>query len=235
MTPRKPAFVTDSALANALKELLVNLERRLELDAPLKAYLAGGMAVHLYTGTRVTMDVDAEFSARVHIPGDVVVSATLENGAKKTIYFDTNYNSTFALMHDDHQEDAIPLDLGSTHIRLLVLSPVDLAVSKIARFADNDKKDIEDLVRLGLTSSREIEVRAKEAMVTFVGGKAMLNANIRDAVSLARHAEATLRSTAKASTAPPTLGSGVLMSALKPDTQAPDPNDSATSTTRPRI
>ena len=34
----------------------------------------------------------------------------------------------------------IPLDLGIENIRLHVLSPLDLAVSKIAYFADNDKK-----------------------------------------------------------------------------------------------
>jgi hypothetical protein len=106
------------------------------------------MAVHLYTASRVTTDVDAEFGSRIFIPNDLMVDVTLVDGTQESVYFDTNYNSTFALMHEDYLDDAIPLDLGFEQIRLHILSPVDLAVSKIARFADNDKEDIAALVRL---------------------------------------------------------------------------------------
>jgi hypothetical protein len=50
--------------------------------------------------------------------------------------------------------------MGLQHIQLFVLSPVDLAVSKIARLADNDREDIQALVRLGLTTAQAIEQRA---------------------------------------------------------------------------
>lgn len=70
-----------------------------------------------------------------------------------------------------------------------MLAPVDLAVSKIARFADNDKEDIVALVRAGLTTARAIEQRAQEALGGFVGGQAMLKLNLRDAVALAKEAE----------------------------------------------
>jgi hypothetical protein len=79
------------------------------------------MAVHLYTASRVTTDVDAEFGGRVHIPNDLMVEVTLENGVQQVIYLDTNYNSTFALMHEDYQADSIPVDLGLEHIRVHVL------------------------------------------------------------------------------------------------------------------
>lgn len=92
-------------------------------------------------------------------------------------------------MHEDYLDDAIPVDLGVDQIRVYVLSPVDLAVSKIARFADNDKEDIAALVRLGLTSADEIERRATDALVGYVGGQAMLEMNLRDAVALARDVE----------------------------------------------
>lgn len=54
-----PVFKLGTALARGLRELLEKLEGRLELKSPLQAYLAGGMAVHLYTGKRVTGDIDA--------------------------------------------------------------------------------------------------------------------------------------------------------------------------------
>ena len=100
-------------------------------------------------------------------------------------------------MHEDYLDDAIPLDLGVEQIRLHVLSPLDLAVSKIARFADNDKEDIAELVRLGLTTADEIEQRALSALAGYVGGQAMLMLNLRDAVAQARLVEAQRLATAR--------------------------------------
>lgn len=184
-----PVFHTRTALAEGLRELFKQLEERLSLRSPVNVYLAGGMAVHLYTSDRVTTDVDAEFGARVFIPNDLIVDVTLEDGTREALHFDTNYNPTFALMHEDYIDDAIPLDIGIEHIRLYVLSPLDLAVSKIARFADNDKDDIAALVRLGLTSADEIEQRATSALAGYIGGQAMLKLNLRDAVILSREVE----------------------------------------------
>ena len=81
-------FHTGTALAQGLRELLKQLEERLSLAKPLTIYLAGGMAVHLYTSERVTTDVDAEYSARVHIPDDVMVTINLEDGTPQVIYLD---------------------------------------------------------------------------------------------------------------------------------------------------
>ena len=74
-------------------------------------------------------------------------------------------------------------------MHVYVLSPVDLAVSKIARFADNDKEDIAALVRLGLTTASAIEQRATSALAGYVGGQAMLRLNLQEAVVLAHQAE----------------------------------------------
>jgi Nucleotidyltransferase of unknown function (DUF6036) len=188
--PQSELFHTDTALARGLKELFKQLQERLSLTSPVKAFLAGGMAVHLYTASRVTTDVDAEFGRRVFIPSDLIVDVLLDDGTRESVYFDTNYNSTFALMHEDYLDDAIPLDLGLAYIRLHVLCPLDLVVSKIARFADNDKEDIAALVRLGLTTADEIDKRASSALGGFVGGLGMLRLNLRDALILARKVEA---------------------------------------------
>lgn len=183
-----PVFKLGTALARGLRELLEQLEGQLNLKAPLQVYLAGGMAVHLYTGQRVTGDVDAEFAGRVILPQDLAVVVTLEDGEEQVVYLDTNYNPTFALMHEDYQTDSRPLYLGLGQIRVNVLSPVDLAVSKIARLADNDREDICTLVSLGLTNADAIEARANEAIGGYVGGMEMLKANLRDAVKIAREA-----------------------------------------------
>lgn len=182
---------TDTALARGLRELLRQLQERLALHSPLNVYLAGGMAVHLYTASRVTTDVDAEFGARVLLPSDLAVEVVLDDGAPQVVYLDTNYNASFALMHEDYLADALPVDLGLEQIRLHVLAPVDLAVSKIARLADNDREDICALVQLGLTNADAIEQRATQAMAGYVGSMAMLQLNLRDAVALARRTQAS--------------------------------------------
>ncbi len=180
---------TDTALARGLRELLRQLQERLALHSPLNVYLAGGMAVHLYTASRVTTDVDAEFGARVLLPSDLAVEVVLDDGAPQVVYLDTNYNASFALMHEDYLADALPVDLGLEQIRLHVLAPVDLAVSKIARLADNDREDICALVQLGLTNADAIEQRATQATAGYVGSMAMLQLNLRDAVALARRTQ----------------------------------------------
>lgn len=184
-----PTFYTGTALASGLRKLFLQLEERLSLDQPLNVYLAGGMAVHLYTANRVTTDVDAEFGSRVFLPNDLMLEVALEDGTHQLLYLDTSYNSTFALMHEDYLDDALPVDLGLDQIRLYLLSPVDLAVSKISRLATNDKEDIAALVRLGLTSANAIEERANAALVAYVGGLAMLRLNLQEAVALARKVE----------------------------------------------
>lgn len=184
----------DTALAHGLRDLLKRLEERIGLNKPVNVYLAGGMAVHLYTGSRTTCDVDAEFGSKVYIPQDLAVQVVLEDGRTEEVYLDTNYNSTFALMHEDYLEKSIPVELGLAHFRLHVLSPIDLAISKISRFADNDKQDIAALVRLGLVGATQIERHAMEAIGGYVGGVAMLLLNVRDAVKLAREVEAELLS-----------------------------------------
>jgi len=50
-----------------------------------------------------------------------------------------------------------------------VLSPVDLAVTKLSRFADQDREDIELLAKRGLIDSASVRKRAEEALGGYVG------------------------------------------------------------------
>jgi hypothetical protein len=84
--PTNQVFHTHTALADGLKALFKQLEERLSLRSPIDAYLAGGMAVHLYTASRVTTDVDAEFASRLYIPSDLIVDVTLEDGTRESVY-----------------------------------------------------------------------------------------------------------------------------------------------------
>lgn len=167
-------------LSSGLRKLLERLEKSLGLTSPLNMYIAGGMAAHLYTGARATTDVDAEFDGKIFIPDDLTFG--LSNG--DILYLDKNYNSTFALMHENYLADAVlvPLNIGKLVVH--ILSPVDLAVSKIARFADQDKADIISLAAAGLISSADVSARAEEALIGFVGTVSTLKLNILDTIKL---------------------------------------------------
>ncbi|MEO7497251.1 MAG: DUF6036 family nucleotidyltransferase [Massilia sp.] len=178
----KIAFVTNSDLVNGLQELLNQLEKRTGLSEPIKMFIAGGMATHLYTQARVTADVDAEFSKRILLPNDLIVETKEGN----MLYVDPTYNSTFSLMHEDYLEDAIRSPLGTEHIEVYVLSPVDLIVSKIARYQGPDPQDVESLIATFGISAEEIETRAEEALLNFVGNVDYLRMNLREVLEKAR-------------------------------------------------
>jgi hypothetical protein len=133
--------------------------------------------------------VDAEFSSRILIPQDLAVEVDMAEKGVQTLFFDTNYNSTFELMHEDYLKDSVPLDAGLKFIKVNLLLPVDLAVSKISRLSGNDRHDISDLVRSGFTSALAIEERANEAIGGYIGSMKEVRQNINSAVSIAKQAE----------------------------------------------
>lgn len=177
----EPAFALNTALAGGLKTLIAELEKRLGLRDPIKMFIAGGMATHLYTGGRVTTDVDAEFSKRLLLPADLVV-ATADG---TMLYLDASYNSTFALMHEDYLDDAVPVPIGTGMIQVYVLSPVDLVISKIARFAGPDAEDIESVIARFRIPAADIQQRAEEALGGYVGNTDYLRMNLRDVLKIA--------------------------------------------------
>lgn len=175
-------FATHTDLASGLQQLVTSIQERTKLRVPIKMYIAGGMAFHLYTASRVTTDVDAEFSKKILLPSNLIV----ETDGGNMLYLDTNYNSTFALMHEDYLLDAIKVPLGTDLIEVFVLSPIDLIISKIARFNGPDATDIAEIIRLFGITADAIEERAEHALQGYVGNEDYLRMNLRDVLKLAR-------------------------------------------------
>lgn len=135
--------------------------------------------MHFYTGTRFTDDVDAAFSRKPILPRDLAVVFVDAEGTARNLFFDTNYNETFALMHEDAHRDAARLALkGVEGVHVRVLRPVDLAVSKLARFAEIDRQDIVELARQRLITSKALRQRAEEALSGYVGDAAPVRASL---------------------------------------------------------
>jgi hypothetical protein len=194
----------ETPLAKAMFKLMQELEGRLGLTTEVDVYLAGGIAAHLYTCSRYTSDIDAEFSRSLPVPHDLVSEFESEDGQCQVLYFDTNYNSSFTLMHPDYQDDAQPVTAYNGYFKVFILAPVDLALSKVARLSPIDKQDIARLASAGFVSSRYLQQRADEALAGYIVNPSMLEYNIRDAVEVVKETETALKADATASP----LGSG---------------------------
>lgn len=155
------------------------------MPLPVRAIVVGGAAVHVHTQARVSKDVEAIFSHRILLPQDLVVRYTDEAGLPRQLAYDYNYFFDLGVMHPDHDRDALILGrVGDRPLLLGVLCPVDLAVSKIARFQDQDRADIAALARLGLLDGAEFQARVEEALDYYVGDTRWIQYNLRDARAL---------------------------------------------------
>lgn len=175
----------------AFNEILARVQRQLEGSQPdvfpIRMYVAGGAALHLHTGERVTEDIDAAFSKKVLLGDDIEVSYRDPDGRARLMYLDRNYNDALGLLHEDAYEDSQPVDVPGVDPRLIevrILSPVDLAVSKLARFTDQDREDIALLARKGLIDASSVRARAVEALRAYVGNVAPVRASIEIACKM---------------------------------------------------
>jgi Nucleotidyltransferase of unknown function (DUF6036) len=187
----RPESYTRPEYVAAFRELAARIAASLSDVAPsalpIRMYVAGGAALHFHTGERVSVDVDATFSRRIALPDGLDVAYRDEDGTARLLYFDRQYNDTLGLMHENAQDDSIPLALQGIDPRVLdvrILAPVDLAVSKLGRFSEQDRADIAALARRGLVNASDLERRAIEALDTYVGDTQRLRGNIAGAVKI---------------------------------------------------
>jgi hypothetical protein len=180
----------------AFREIVSRIERALagapKRTLPVRMYVAGGAAMHLYTGERVSQDIDAVFSRRVALPEDLEVSYRDADGHARLLYFDRQYNETLGLLHEDAHDDSVVLQLDGVDpkiVELRLLAPLDLAVSKIGRLSDQDRDDIGVLARRSLVTSAALRQRAEEAAGGYVGDLERLRNSIDLACRVAEDAE----------------------------------------------
>lgn len=150
-------------------------------------HVAGGAALHFYTGERVSRDIDAAFSRRIALPENLEVAYRDADGAARLLYLDRQYSDTLALMHEDAYDDSRPLSLSGVDAAVLevrLLSPLDLAVTKLGRFSSQDRDDIAALARHKLIEAGSLRKRAQEALAGYVGDTARVQASIELAVRI---------------------------------------------------
>jgi hypothetical protein len=193
----RPNSATRPEYLAAFTELVQRIAAPLRVlprrSLPIKMYVAGGAAMHFYTGERISNDVDAMFSKRIALPSDLEVAYQDPDGAARLLYFDRQYNDTFALMHENAHDDSVPLTLKGIDASILnvrLLSALDLAVSKISRFSSQDRDDITSLGKHGLIRSAALRRRSEQAMENYVGNLDTLKGAINLACRIVEDAEA---------------------------------------------
>lgn len=191
----QPDAAASKEYVEAFREIVFRIARALSGVArrrqPVRMYVAGGAAMHLYTGERVSEDIDAVFSRRIALPEDLEVAYRDADGAARLLYFDRQYNDTLGLLHDEAHQDSVMLSLEGIDPRVIevrLLSPLDLAVSKVGRLSEVDRDDIALLVRRGLVDPVEFRKRSEEAMAGYVGDLAKLRNSIDIACRIAEDA-----------------------------------------------
>jgi uncharacterized nucleotidyltransferase DUF6036 len=173
-----------AAFTELVQRIAATLRELPRRNLPIKMYVAGGAAMHFYTGERVSNDVDAVFSKRIALPSDLEVAYRDPDGASRLLYFDLQYNDSFGLMHEDAHDDSVPLTLKHIDASVLdvrLLSALDLAVSKVSRFSNQDRDDITALAKHGLIKSAALRRRSQQAMENYVGNLD----NLKGAIDLA--------------------------------------------------
>ena len=182
-----------AALREILHRIATSLSGSPPRALPVRMYLAGGAALHLYTGERVSRDIDATFSHRIALPENLEVAYRDADGAARLLYFDRQYNDTLGLLREDAYEDSVPLALegiDSTALQVRVVSALDLAVSKLGRFSGQDQEDIATLARHKLIDSAALRRRAQDALRSYVGDTTRVQGAIAVAVRVVADLEA---------------------------------------------
>ena len=176
MKAKSPALRPDPEYLKAFATIMSRVQNALGAKRPAKpviACIAGGAALHFYTGARISNDIDAKIMARVLLdPQDLQVAYRGQDGHARLLYFDTQYNDSFALLHDRAYDNALAISLEGVDARRLVvklLTPLDLAVSKLSRFSEQDQLDIGALAREGLIDATSLRRRAVAALPDYVG------------------------------------------------------------------
>jgi plasmid stabilization system protein ParE len=112
----KPAPNVTDEYIRAFAEIANRIQKAIKAGAPhsaeaVRMIVAGGAAQHFYTAARVSVDIDATLSKRMMLPPDLDVPFLDADGSPRVLYFDRQYNDTFALMHEDADADSRPLAL----------------------------------------------------------------------------------------------------------------------------
>lgn len=178
--PARQHGVLSSGLFGHLSEL----SRRMgPLKEPVHAWLAGGFAVHFHIAQGIPDYVDIKWSQKFLIPPDMQTFELDSPGnaaGTRIVVMDGSFADMMGSFPPDWEERS--QEVHRFHNMVLhVIDPVDLAVSKVARFSERDREDIQALAERGLIDPDTFAKRLDEAFDQYVGDMTLVRSNVRDA------------------------------------------------------
>lgn len=180
-------------IAKSFKEAIIAMMEQIakkipdaHKQEPVRAYLTGGGAVHYYAHKRVSDDIDLIMQYAVKVPEDLfVVWLNEKSGNLEQVHYDYNYNSTLGLLHEEYELRATPLITIDDKFQISLLSPEDLMISKLVRFAQNDEEDIKSIIETGQVDKILFESLARDAIAVGVGfRKQTVEANLETVMEM---------------------------------------------------
>nr|WP_301281951.1 DUF6036 family nucleotidyltransferase [Halomonas sp. 707B3] len=94
--------------------------------------------------------------------------------------YDARYSSTLAPLHYDYVDRVVRLAVqgNANNVEVYVASPVDVAITKLGRFGERDREDIQALLSLSHVDVDEFKLLAEEAIGYAVGEPMRLLGNL---------------------------------------------------------
>lgn len=160
---------------NTLIEILKEIDNKLK--KPLVLIAIGGTGLNLIGLKNETLDIDFIIESDSNLLHAIVTVAILNLGYETQIQRRgkiVTYN-----LPSNYVEKSITADINKNfkNLTILILSPLDILISKLGRYVD---KDIEDIARILLTCRyplEQIEARFKEFYDKYGGDKKQFTAN----------------------------------------------------------
>ena len=182
------------SLKGALQAMVDRIAEFVRPDQIVPAFLAGGTATWLHLKerggshadqARYSEDADIHFGRALVFDRNIAIAYEDDGGEQRLLSLDGSYSIDIGLRHPDCFEEAeYFLSSKNGRIRLYLLNPLDLAVTKTGRYQDHDRTDIALLAGAGLVDADRFRQRATEALDYLATDPALVQINIDEAVEL---------------------------------------------------
>lgn len=160
-------------IKDALREMMEIISERVpqghKKKDSVEIYIAGGIATYFYSATRVSKDVDAILSHGVKIPKKLSVYWVNEDEKVEELVYDHGFISLGGILPEGYESRAYLQYEIDNKLKVYILAPEDLILSKLIRFADHDEQDIKSIIASSYVNKNKFKKMANDYIEVGVG------------------------------------------------------------------
>lgn len=156
----------------------------------INVYIAGGGAMSFYDSTRHTLDINVKIDKKILIPRIQLTQSDMILTNMQKLYVDENFHPQFFIMSENYMNNAIPVDIFKYEkdnvviIKPYIFSPIDMILSKLARWAPNDQRDVRLLIENNFVIKEHLEDEMEWALIEYIGNINMLKFNMNECLEM---------------------------------------------------